>query len=211
MAVKQIDYKINFTASDKQLSEVLNNLKSLTGKNGINLTDAMRGNLQKIEAMWPAYKEKLNKVLNSSQFNPFDVKALNNDIKTIGNTIRNLFISISKQVLPKSISDQIDEIDDNLLRNARLTGNPIPLIAKSSCIDPEKVTNVPGQAIPTNDINGMKWLEPPTLSNYLITKRADLINNDRPIVSRFSDQMIGKQQNGIDTATESLALQNSAK
>lgn len=55
----------------------------------------------------------------------------------------------------------------------------------------------------------MKWLEPPQLSNYLITKRADLINNDRPIVSRFSDQMIGKQQNGIDTATESLALQNS--
>ena len=110
MAVKQIDYKINFTASDKQLNEVLNNLKSLTGKNGINLTDAMRGNLQKIEAMLPAYKEKLNKVLNSSQFNPFDVKALNNDIKTISNTIRNLFISISKQVLPKSISDQIDEI-----------------------------------------------------------------------------------------------------
>lgn len=107
------------------------------------------------------------------------------------------------------ISDQIDEIDDNLLRNARLTGNPIPLIANSSGIDPEKVTNVPGQAIPTNDINGMKWLEPPTLSNYFITKRADLINNDRPIVSRFSDQMIGKQQNGIDTATESLALQNS--
>ena len=107
------------------------------------------------------------------------------------------------------ISDQIDEIDDNLLRNARLTGNPIPLIANSSGIDPEKVTNVPGQAIPTNDINGMKWLEPPTLSPYLINKRADLINNDRIIVSRFSDQMIGKQQNGIDTATESLALQNS--
>lgn len=55
----------------------------------------------------------------------------------------------------------------------------------------------------------MKWLEPPTLSNYFITKRADLINNDRIIVSRFSDQMIGKQQTGIDTATESLALQNS--
>lgn len=107
------------------------------------------------------------------------------------------------------ISDQIDEIDDNLLRNARLTGNPIPLIANSSGIDPEKVTNVPGQAIPTNDINGMKWLEPPQLSNYFITKRTDLINNDRVIVSRFSDQMIGKQQNGIDTATESLALQNS--
>ena len=51
------------------------------------------------------------------------------------------------------ISDQIDEIDDNLLRNARLTGNPIPIIANSSGIDPEKITNTPGQAIPTNDIN----------------------------------------------------------
>ena len=107
------------------------------------------------------------------------------------------------------ISDQIDEIDDNLLRNARLTGNPIPVVENSSGIDPEKITNVPGQAIPTNNISGIKWLEPPQLSNYLITKRADLINNDRIIVSRFSDQMIGKQQNGIDTATESLALQNS--
>lgn len=107
------------------------------------------------------------------------------------------------------ISDQIDEIDDNLLRNARLTGNPIPIIENSSGIDPEKITNTPGQAIPTNNIAGIKWLEPPQLSNYLITKRADLINNDRIIVSRFSDQMIGKQQTGIDTATESLALQNS--
>ena len=53
----------------------------------------------------------------------------------------------------KELTDQIDEIDDNLLRNARLTGNPIPLIANSSGIDPEKVTNVPGQAIPTNDIS----------------------------------------------------------
>lgn len=107
------------------------------------------------------------------------------------------------------VSDQVDEIDDNLLRNARLTGNPIPLVENSSGIDVEKLTNIPGQAIPTNNINGMKWLTPPPLSNYLIEKRADLINNDRIIVSRFSDQMIGKQQNGIDTATESLALQNS--
>lgn len=107
------------------------------------------------------------------------------------------------------ISDQIDEIDDNLLRNARLTGNPIPVVENSSGIDPEKLTNVPGQAIPTNNINGIKWLTPPALSNYLITKRTDLITNDRVIVSRFSDQMIGKQQEGVGTATESLALQNS--
>lgn len=110
-------------------------------------------------------------------------------------------------VLP--ISDQIDELDDSILRNARLTGNPIPIIETSSGIDAEKVTNTPGQTIVANNINGMKWLQPPTIPQYLIEKRADTINNDKTIVTRFSDQMIGKQQAGVGTATESLALQNS--
>lgn len=107
------------------------------------------------------------------------------------------------------ISDQIDEIDDNILRNARLTGNPMALVENSSGIDPERITNAPGQMIPTNNINGFKWQAPPSVPAYVTNKRTELINNDRIIVSRFSDQMIGKQQNGIDTATESLALQNS--
>jgi hypothetical protein len=110
-------------------------------------------------------------------------------------------------VLP--ISDQIDELDDSILRNARLTGNPIPIIETSSGIDAEKVTNTPGQTIVANNINGMKWLQPPNIPQYLIEKRADTINNDKTIVTRFSDQMIGKQQAGVGTATESLALQNS--
>ncbi len=110
-------------------------------------------------------------------------------------------------ILP--ISDQIDELDDSLLRNARLTGNPVALISNSSGIDPAKVTNAPGQAIPTNDINGYKWLNPPQIPQYMLNRRAELMNNDRQIVGRFSDQMIGKQQSGVDTATESLALQNS--
>lgn len=108
-----------------------------------------------------------------------------------------------------TISDQIDEIDDSILRNARLTGNPIPIIETSSGIDAEKVTNTPGQTIVANNINGMKWLQPPNIPQYLIEKRADIINNDKTIVTRFSDQMIGKQQAGVGTATESLALQNS--
>ena len=110
-------------------------------------------------------------------------------------------------VLP--ISDQIDELDDSILRNARLTGNPIPIIETSSGIDAEKVTNTPGQTIVANNINGMKWLQPPNIPQYLIEKRADTINNDKTIVTRFSDQMIGKQQTGVGKATESLALQNS--
>ena len=107
------------------------------------------------------------------------------------------------------ISDQIDELDDSLLRNARLTGNPMGIMSNSSGIDPSKVTNAPGQVILTNDINGFKWLSPPQIPQYIINKRTELMNNDRQVVGRFSDQMIGKQQNGTDTATESLALQNS--
>lgn len=110
-------------------------------------------------------------------------------------------------ILP--VSDQVDELDDSLLRNARLTGNPMGVISNSSGIDPSKVTNAPGQMIPTNDVNGIKWLQPPTVPQYMLNRRTELMNNDRQVVSRFTDQMIGKQQSGVDTATESLALQNS--
>ena len=110
-------------------------------------------------------------------------------------------------ILP--ISDQIDEIDDSTLRNARLTGNPMGLVSNSSGIDPAKITNEAGQMIPTNDINGFKWQSPPNMPNYILNRRTELMNQDRQIVTRFSDQMIGKQVEGVSTATESLALQNS--
>lgn len=107
------------------------------------------------------------------------------------------------------ISDQIDDLDDNLLRNARFTGNPMGLVGASSGIDVSKVTNEPGQMIPTNDMNAFKWVIPPSIPQYIINKRTELMNNDRQIVGRFTDQQIGKSQTGIDTATEALALQNS--
>ena len=110
-------------------------------------------------------------------------------------------------ILP--VSDQIDEFDDSLLRNARLTGNPMGLVGNSSGIDPASITNTPGQMIPTNDMNGYKWLTPPSIPAYIQNRRTELMNNDRQVVTRFSDQMIGKQQQGVSTATESLALQNS--
>jgi len=110
-------------------------------------------------------------------------------------------------ILP--ISDQIDEIDDNILRNARLTGNPMALVGNNSGIDVDKITNEPGQVIPTNDVNAYKWLTPPSIPNYITNKRSELMNNDRQVVTRFTDQQIGKSQSGVDTATESMALQNS--
>ena len=63
------------------------------------------------------------------------------------------------------LSDQIDDFDDNLLRNARLTGNPMWVVSNSSGIDVSKVTNEPGQAIPTNDINGIS-IDNTSTQNY---------------------------------------------
>lgn len=42
---------------------------------------------------------------------------------------------------------------------------------------------------------------------YILQKRENLLGNDRVLVTRFSDQQIGKKERGIDTATEALALQ----
>ena len=110
-------------------------------------------------------------------------------------------------VLP--ISDQVDQLDNNLLRNADLTGNPMGIVTNSSGIDPSKVTNAPGQIIVSNQSDGFHWLVPPSIPQYILNKRTELMNNDRTIVTRFSDQMIGKQQAGVDTATENMILQNS--
>ena len=107
------------------------------------------------------------------------------------------------------ISDQVDQLDNNLLRNADLTGNPMGIVTNSSGIDPSKVTNAPGQIIVSNQSDGFHWLVPPSIPQYILNKRTELMNNDRTIVTRFSDQMIGKQQAGVDTATENMILQNS--
>lgn len=108
-------------------------------------------------------------------------------------------------VLP--LSDQIDELDNQVLRNARLAGNPQRLVDNNTGIDVEKVTNEPGLVIPTNNINGMKWEIPPSMPQYIINKRDSILQTDRFVVTRFSDQMVGAKQSGVDTATESLALQ----
>lgn len=105
------------------------------------------------------------------------------------------------------VSDSIDELDNQILANARLIGNPIRLVSANSGIDVDKITNEPGLIVPTNDINGTKWETPPTMPAYIINKRQEIMQQDRQIVTRFSDQQIGYRVKGVDTATESLNLQ----
>ena len=105
------------------------------------------------------------------------------------------------------LQDTIDDIEDQIIINGRLTGNPQRLIGSTSGIDPNMLTNDGGLAIPTDDMSGLKYMEIPAMAQYIINHRNQKLQYERTVVSRWSDQMSGVKQAGVDTATEALGLQ----
>lgn len=105
------------------------------------------------------------------------------------------------------VQDVINDLDDQIRRCARLTGNPQRLIETGSGIDLDALTNEAGLNIPTNSVNSVRTLSPPELPSYVINRRLMAFQSEGQRVTRFSDQMTGTKQSGVDTATEALALQ----
>ena len=108
------------------------------------------------------------------------------------------------------LQDMADDLDNSILANARLTGNPQRIVTVPSGIDPEKIDNTEGQTIISNTTDGLVYLTPPSMPQYIVNRRDAIIQVERGIVSRVSDQQSGIRQHGVDTATESLALQQNA-
>lgn len=108
------------------------------------------------------------------------------------------------------LQDVADELDNSILANARLTGNPQRVVTTSSGINPETIDNTEGQVILSNTLDGIRNLEAPSIPQYIVNRRDQIIQSERTIVSRVSDQQSGIKQHGVDTATESLALQQNA-
>ena len=108
-----------------------------------------------------------------------------------------------------SLQDEIDDYTNQIRRNARLTGNPIKLISDTANVETDKLDNTAGMNIVLHDINGVKFLQPPSMPQYLIDRRAQAMT-ERVIISRISDQQAGIKQAGVQTATESLNLAQSA-
>lgn len=106
--------------------------------------------------------------------------------------------------------DLIDDLDNSILANARLTGNPIKLVLANSGIEADHIDNSEGQVIVSNVPNGVSHVAPPSMPQYIISRRDSALQAERIIVSRVSDQQAGIKQHGVDTATESLALQQNA-
>ena len=107
------------------------------------------------------------------------------------------------------LQDEIDDYTNMIRRNARLIGNPIKVVSTSSGIEIDKLDNTAGQVVPTHDINGMKYLDPPNMPAFISQRRAEAMQ-ERTIISRVSDQQAGIRQAGVNTATESLNLAQAA-
>ncbi len=112
--------------------------------------------------------------------------------------------STAELLIPQQ--DIIDDFDDQIRYNARLTGNPQREVNINTGVDPDKMTNEGGLIYPVNENNGIKFLQPPEMPQYIINRRNSAFT-ERNIISRWSDQMNGIKQEGVDTATESLGLQ----
>jgi hypothetical protein len=106
--------------------------------------------------------------------------------------------------------DLVNELDDQIRINARLTGNPQRIVDIKSGINVSKLTNEAGLNIPSRDINGMKYLEKPGMPSYILDRRKYALEYESVRQTRFSDQQTGMPQKGVDTATESLALSQAA-
>jgi hypothetical protein len=105
--------------------------------------------------------------------------------------------------------DLIDDLDDQIRMNARLTGKIQKVVSTASGIDLDKWTNEPSLNIPANgDLNNAyRIVQPGQMPAYIFKRRDDAMSTERQVVTRFSDQMNGIRQKGVDTATEALSLQ----
>lgn len=105
------------------------------------------------------------------------------------------------------VQDLINDLDDQIRINARLTGNPQRLIETGSGIDLDAMTNEAGLNIPTTSVSAVRNLEAPPLPSYILQRRDTALRYESQRITRFSDQMTGSKQSGVNTAAEAAVLQ----
>lgn len=105
------------------------------------------------------------------------------------------------------VQDLINDLDDQIRINARLTGNPQRLIETGSGIDLDAMTNEAGLNIPTTSVSAVRNLEAPPLPAYILQRRDTALRYESQRITRFSDQMTGAKQAGVNTAAEATVLQ----
>ena len=105
------------------------------------------------------------------------------------------------------VQDTINDLDDQIMINARMTGNIQKVVSVSSGINPKKWTNEPGLTIPTRDINGWRLVQPPSMPAYIMNRRNEARDIEAPLVSGRPDIVEGRKPGSLRAAAAILALQ----
>jgi hypothetical protein len=83
----------------------------------------------------------------------------------------------------KPVQDLINDLDDQVRMNARLTGNIQKVIDVRSGIDPRKWDNTPGLNIPAYNVNGFQIVQPPNMPAYILNRMNEAKSFDAELVS----------------------------
>ena len=113
-----------------------------------------------------------------------------------------------EQLIP--VQNTIDDLDDQIISNARCTANNQTVISKQSGINPKTWTNQPGLKIPATDIHGYKQVIPPPMPLYVLSRREKAFE-EAELVSGRPDVLEGRRGGSLRAASAIIALQEAGQ
>jgi len=101
----------------------------------------------------------------------------------------------------------MNELDHQMLTNARLTGNIQKVIGVNSGINPNIWTNEPNLNIPARDVDGFRVVEPPSMPPYINNRRVEARDVEAPNIAAREDIVQGRRPGSLRAASAIMALQ----
>lgn len=101
--------------------------------------------------------------------------------------------------------DLINDFDDQIRRNARLMGNIQVVVGLASGINIKKWTGKAGLKLPARDHTAWQTVQPPSIPDYIISRRIQGLN-EAEIISGRPDVVEGRRS-GVRAASAIMALQ----
>ena len=110
----------------------------------------------------------------------------------------------------RPVQDLINDLDDQIRLNARLTGNMQYIVGINSGIDPYLWTNEPGLKIPARLVDDWRPVQPGNLPPFIENRRIQAITLEAEMISGRTDVVEGRRPGSLRAASAILALQEAA-